>query len=74
MDKSFLKLPRLIQILLLLIPVVNIVTEVVVRVSAFLRKPTLMHLLFVILAIITLGIFSWIDLIWCLLFHHLIFM
>ena len=74
MDKSFLKLPRLIQILFLFITVFNFVTVVFVRLSAFLRKPTLIHLLFLILAIITLCIFSWIDLVWCLLLHHLIFM
>lgn len=74
MHKAFMSLPRLVQILLLLIPGVNLITEIVVRVSAFIAKPTLMHLLVVILAIITLGIIGWIDLVWCLLFKKLILM
>ncbi len=74
MHKAFMSLPRLVQILLLLIPGVNLITEIVVRVSAFIAKPTLMHLLVVVLAIITLGIIGWIDLVWCLLFKKLILM
>lgn len=74
MHKAFMSLPRLVQILLLLIPGVNLITEIVVRVSAFIANPTLMHLLVVILAIITLGIIGWIDLVWCLLFKKLILM
>lgn len=74
MHKAFMSLPRLVQILLLLFPGVNLITEIVVRVSAFIAKPTLMHLLVVGLAIITLGIIGWIDLVWCLLFKKLILM
>ncbi len=74
MHKAFMSLPRLVQILLLLFPGVNLITEIVVRVSAFIAKPTLMHLLVVFLAIITLGIIGWIDLVWCLLFKKLILM
>lgn len=74
MHKAFMSLPRLVQILLLLFPGVNLITEIVVRVSAFIAKPTLMHLLVVVLAIITLGIIGWIDLVWCLLFKKLILM
>ena len=71
MAKKFQKLSRLVQVLLLLIPVVNFVTEVVVRVSALLEKPDLRNVLGVVLAVITGGFIGWLDIIWVLLFKHL---
>ena len=44
-DKSFNKLPLLIKIILLLIPVVGFITELLVRVSAFLRNKDFVQLL-----------------------------
>lgn len=71
--KTFNSLPRLIQIILLLIPGVNEVTELIVRWSCALEKPSLIHILIAIL-MIPFGIpFGWVDLIWCLLFKHLAF-
>ena len=49
-DKLFNKQNLLIKILLLIIPGVNIVTEVLVRVSAFLRNKDLIQLLLMIVA------------------------
>lgn len=49
-DKLFNKQNLLIKILLLIIPGVNIVTEVLVRVSAFLRNKDLVQLLLMIVA------------------------
>ncbi|MBO5577862.1 MAG: hypothetical protein J5955_01985 [Bacilli bacterium] len=71
MAKKFQKLSRLVQVLLLLIPVVNFFTEVIVRVSALLEKPTLRNILGVVLAVITGGFVGWLDIIWVLLFKHL---
>ena len=71
MAKKFQKLSRLVQVLLLLIPVVNFITEVVVRVSALLEKPDARNVLGLILAIITGGFLGWLDIIWVLLFKHL---
>ncbi len=72
--KWFNKQSRLIQILLLLIPFVNWVTELVVRWTAFLEKPGIIRLILAIIAIPGLGIImGWIDLIWVLLFNHLAF-
>ena len=69
----FNKQSRLIQILLLLIPVVNWITEFLVRWSAFLKTKSLLTLITAII-VTFLGVFvGWIDLIWCLLFKHLIF-
>ena len=61
---------RLIQVLLLLIPIVNWVTEVYVRVTAVLSKPTFGNILGVVLAIVV-PVWGWIDLIWVIVFNHL---
>ena len=73
MAKAFQKLPRLVQLLLLLIPGVNWVVEIVVRVSAVLEKTTLYNVIGVIFGIFVPVINGWIDLIWILLFGHLLF-
>ncbi len=73
MAKAFQSLPRLIQIILLLIPGVNWITEIVVRISAVLEKADLRNILGLILAVVVGFAFGWVDLIWCLLFKHLIF-
>ena len=49
-DKLFNKQNLLVKILLLIIPGVNIVTEVLVRVSAFLRNKDLVQLLLMVVA------------------------
>jgi len=65
----FNKQSRLVQILLLLIPVVNWITEIVVRWSTYLKKGGLIRLVICILVTIPSGIaFGWIDLVWVLLF------
>lgn len=68
--KWFNKQSRLIQILLLLIPGVNWVTEVVVRVTSLIEKPTQHNILGAIFAII-IPVFGWVDLVWVLLFNRL---
>ena len=64
---------RLVQIILLLIPVVNWVVEIVVRWSAFLKTKSIITLVVAILVTFFGLAFGWLDLIWCLLFKHLIF-
>ena len=49
-DKLFNKQNLLVKILLLIIPVVGTVTEILVRVSAFLRNKDLVQLLLMIVA------------------------
>ena len=75
MEKWFEKQSRLVQILLLFIPVVNWIVEIGVRWSHALN--TKKHRLFkLILAILTIPcgvLFGWLDLVWCLLFKHLLF-
>ena len=73
MAKAFQRLPRLIQILLLLIPGVNWITEIVVRVSAVFERTSLRNVIGLIIAVLAGFVFGWVDLVWCLLFKHLIF-
>ncbi len=70
---SFNGLPRLVQILLLLIPVVNWVVEILVRWSSAISRRSIISLVVAILVtFFGLG-FGWLDLVWCLLFKHMIF-
>lgn len=64
----------LLQLILLLIPGVNWVVEILVRWSAWAKTKNLLTLIFAILVTIPSGIvFGWIDLVWLLLFRHLLF-
>lgn len=68
----FNKQSRLVQILLLLIPGVNWITEIVVRWSTFAKKGGILRLIICILVTIPSGIaFGWLDLVWVLLFKKL---
>ena len=62
---------RLVQIILLLIPVVNWVVEIIVRWSTFLKKGGAVRL--VICIVVTIfGVFvGWLDCIWVLLVKKL---
>ena len=73
MVKKFQQLPMIAKVLLLLIPVVNWVTEIVVRVSAFIEKRDTHNLIGLILAFIGNVILGWVDLVWVILFGHLVF-
>lgn len=67
----FNKQSRLVQILLLLIPGVNWITEIVVRWSTWQKKGGLLRLIISIITIPGGMIFGWVDLIWTLLFKKL---
>ena len=71
-DKSFNKQSKLVKILLLLIPGVNWITELLVRWSVALRTKGLLHILLAILVTIGGFAFGWLDLIWILVFGHLV--
>ena len=74
MAKWFYKQSFLVQLLLLLIPGVNWVVEVLVRWSAWAKTKSVLTLVFAILVTIPSGIvIGWIDLIWLLVFKHLLF-
>ncbi|MBD5100759.1 MAG: hypothetical protein HDT29_05810 [Clostridiales bacterium] len=71
---GFKKLPRLVQIILLLIPGVNWITEIVVRVSAAMHGKAIKQIIVLILAIIPITgvLLGWIDLFSCLIQKKLI--
>lgn len=71
--KWFYSQSLLVKLLLLLIPGVNWVVEILIRWSAYLSRPRLLTLVFAIVATVTMGVFGWIDLVWLLLFGHLLF-
>lgn len=72
MKAWFNKQSRLIQLILLLIPFVNWIIEIVVRWSNYFEKKGLLSLI-VAIVVTVLGMpFGWLDLVWCLLFKHMI--
>lgn len=75
MAKWFNKQSRLVQIILLLIPVVNWIVEVLVRWSAVLnsKKKNVLNVVVAIIVTFFGIVVGWIDVIWCLLFKRLIF-
>lgn len=73
MARAFQNLPRLVQFILLLIPGVNWVVEIIVRISAVIERASLRNIIGLIIAIFVGFVFGWVDLIWVLLFKHLIF-
>lgn len=74
MAKWFYKQSFLVQLLLLLIPGVNWVVEVCVRWSAWAKTKSTLTLVFAVLVTIPSGIIiGWLDLVWLLLFKHLLF-
>lgn len=65
----FNKQSRLVQLLLLIIPGVNWVTEIVVRWSTWLKKGGLLRLIVCILVTIPSGVaIGFLDFVWVLLF------
>ena len=70
--KWFSKQSKLVQVLLLLIPVVNWIVEVVVRWSTWSKKGGLLR--FIVCLVVTFGglVVGWIDAIWVLLTGHLL--
>ena len=63
---------RLIQIILLLIPVVNWVTEILVRWSSAIQTKKTLNIVAAILVTFFGLIIGWLDIVWCLLFKHMI--
>lgn len=73
MDKWFHKQNKLLQVLLLLIPVVNWFVEIVVRWSTWLRKGGILRLVICIIVTIPTGvIIGWLDAIWVLITNKLL--
>ena len=71
MKRWFNSLPRLVQVILLLIPGVNWVMELLVRWRHFAEKKGILSLILAIITIPTGVLFGWLDVVWTLLFNHL---
>lgn len=72
-NSGFKSLPILVQLILLLIPGVNWVTEILVRGSAALHGKATLQVIVLIFAILPTGVLlGWIDFFSCLLFKKLI--
>ena len=69
----FNKQSRLVQVILLLIPVVNWITEIVVRWSTFIKKPGAIRLIVCLVVTFAGIIIGWLDVIWVLFTKHLLF-
>ena len=72
MDKWFHKRNKLLQILLLLLPVVNWFTEVLVRWSAWLKKGGFLRFVICILVTVFGLVIGWLDALWVLIKNKLI--
>ena len=72
MAKWFNSQSRLVQIILLLIPVVNWIVEIGVRWSHFFEKKGVVSLILALVVTIIGVVWGWVDLVWCLFFNHLI--
>ena len=68
----FNKQSRLVQLLLLLIPGVNWITEILVRWGTWLKKPNPVRLAVCLIVTIFGMPFAWIDFVWVLLYKKLI--
>ena len=73
MAKKFFDLPRIVQIILLIIPVVGWIVELVIRWSAVIERFTILNLV----AALIYTFLGWgivlqiVDIIWILLYKHL---
>ena len=73
MKRWFNSLPRIVQLILLIIPVCNWFFEITVRWSNFIEKKSLFSLIIALVVTFTGFAFGWVDFVWVLLFKHLIF-
>lgn len=72
MDTWFHRQNKIVQVLLLIIPVVNWFTEMIVRWSKYLKDGGILRLLVCILVTIPSGIIiGWLDAVWTLIFNKL---
>ena len=72
MQKWFNSQSRLVQILLLIIPFVNWITEIVVRWDKALKTKNVLDIIVAVVVLIFGVPFGLIGLVWVLLFNHLI--
>ena len=72
-DKWFDSQDRLVKVLLLIIPFVNWIIEILVRISAILRNPSQLNLIGLIVYIIGGWILGFVDLIFVIIQDKMLF-
>ena len=72
MDAWFHKQSKLLQVLLLIVPIINWFVEVLVRWSAFFKKGGLLRLVISLIVLIGGLFIGWLDAIWVLIKNKLI--
>jgi len=70
--KTFKSLPRLVQIILLVIPVINWVVELIIRACQLIKKPNLVTVVMFIVSFVAGLVLGWVDLVWLLVNNHLV--
>ena len=70
--RFFKSLPRLVQIILLIIPAINWIVEIFVRVCQLIKKPNLTTVVMFIISIVAGVVLGWVDLVWLLVNNHLV--
>ena len=70
--KWFNSLPRLVQFILLIIPFVGWIVAIYVRLTAMLQKTTAQNILGFVLFLFFGSVLAYVDLVWVLLFKHLL--
>lgn len=71
--KTFKSLPRLVQIILLIIPGINWIVELIIRACQLIKKPNLVTVLMFIVSFPFGVVLGWVDLVWLLVNNHLVF-
>ncbi len=70
--RFFKSLPRLVQIILLIIPAINWIVEIFVRACQLIKKPNLTTVVMFIISIVAGVVLGWVDLVWLLVNNHLV--
>ena len=73
LSKWFYKQDKLIQVILLFVPVLNWILELAIRWNSYFKKGGIIRLVCSILCIPGGVLFGWVDVVWLLLFDHLLF-
>ena len=73
LSKWFYKQDKLIQIILLFVPVLNWILELAIRWNSYFKKGGTVRLVCSVICIVGGIVFGWLDVVWLLLFDHLLF-
>ncbi len=72
MKKWFNSQSGLVKLLVLIIPVVNWIVEILVRLDNYQEKKDILSLILFVITVPFGMVFGWVDVVWSLLFGHLL--